>query len=244
VSIWAGRQVAIKVIRPELAEDADFRARFAREVSAARKVSGIFTTPVVDADSGSAAGPAESGPARRLPAGPTGGSEARLAAHQRRGGDADPVPTGKADASTSASPGPAGGRTRAAWDRRVSVPVRHRPFRRGWLIAAAAVAVLASVGAGASLAGNIGHASGRASAGRGPTQAATASSIASRPADSAPATQPPGAASMATLGAYLSRSASVRPAIQSALDGVQNCSESPATGEATLQQAIKTRQDI
>lgn len=45
-----GRQVAIKVIRPELAEDADFRARFAREVSAARKVSGIFTAPVVDAD--------------------------------------------------------------------------------------------------------------------------------------------------------------------------------------------------
>ena len=36
-----GRRVAIKVIRPELAEDADFRARFAREVSAARKVSGM-----------------------------------------------------------------------------------------------------------------------------------------------------------------------------------------------------------
>ena len=45
-----GRQVAIKVIRLELAEDADFRARFAREVSAARKVSGIFTASVVDAD--------------------------------------------------------------------------------------------------------------------------------------------------------------------------------------------------
>ena len=45
-----GRQVAIKVIRPDLAEDADFRARFAREVSAARKVSGIFTASVVDAD--------------------------------------------------------------------------------------------------------------------------------------------------------------------------------------------------
>ena len=45
-----GRQVAIKVIRPELAEDADFRARFAREVSAAKKVSGIFTASVVDAD--------------------------------------------------------------------------------------------------------------------------------------------------------------------------------------------------
>ena len=45
-----GRQVAIKVIRPELADDADFRARFVREVSAARKVSGIFTASVVDAD--------------------------------------------------------------------------------------------------------------------------------------------------------------------------------------------------
>ena len=29
-----GRQVAVKVIRPQLAEDAGFRARFAREVSA------------------------------------------------------------------------------------------------------------------------------------------------------------------------------------------------------------------
>jgi eukaryotic-like serine/threonine-protein kinase len=45
-----GRHVAIKVIRAELAENADFRARFAREASAARKVSGIFTAPVVDAD--------------------------------------------------------------------------------------------------------------------------------------------------------------------------------------------------
>jgi serine/threonine-protein kinase len=45
-----GRQVAIKAIRPELASDAEFRARFAREVAAARKVSGIYTAPVVDAD--------------------------------------------------------------------------------------------------------------------------------------------------------------------------------------------------
>ena len=45
-----GRNVAIKVIRAELAENADFRARFAREASAARKVSGIFTAPVVDVD--------------------------------------------------------------------------------------------------------------------------------------------------------------------------------------------------
>ncbi len=45
-----GRQVAVKVIWPQLAEDAAFRARFAREVSAARKVGGLFTAQVVDAD--------------------------------------------------------------------------------------------------------------------------------------------------------------------------------------------------
>jgi hypothetical protein len=45
-----GRQVAVKVIRPQLAEDTAFRARFAREVSAARKVGGLFTAQVVDAD--------------------------------------------------------------------------------------------------------------------------------------------------------------------------------------------------
>jgi serine/threonine protein kinase len=45
-----GRMVAVKVIRANLAEDAGFRARFAREVSAARKVGGMFTAQVVDAD--------------------------------------------------------------------------------------------------------------------------------------------------------------------------------------------------
>lgn len=45
-----GRQVAVKLIRPELASDPDFRARFALEVATARKVSGIFTVPVVDAE--------------------------------------------------------------------------------------------------------------------------------------------------------------------------------------------------
>ena len=49
---------------------------------------------------------------------------------------------------------------------------------------------------------------------------------------------------MATLGSYLARSASVRPTIQAAINGVQGCSESPASGEATLQRAIDTRQDI
>jgi serine/threonine protein kinase len=45
-----GRLVAVKVIHPALARDRDFRARFAREVAAARLVSGIFTAPVIDAD--------------------------------------------------------------------------------------------------------------------------------------------------------------------------------------------------
>ena len=46
----AGRLVAVKVIREELAADPEFLVRFAREVSAARSVSGMFTAPVVDAD--------------------------------------------------------------------------------------------------------------------------------------------------------------------------------------------------
>lgn len=45
-----GRKVAVKVIKAELAQDADFRARFSREVEAAKRVGGIFTAPVVDAD--------------------------------------------------------------------------------------------------------------------------------------------------------------------------------------------------
>ncbi|GAA3858283.1 protein kinase domain-containing protein [Streptomyces sedi] len=46
----AGRRVAIKVIRREYVENPGFRARFRREVAAARRVSGAFTAPVVDAD--------------------------------------------------------------------------------------------------------------------------------------------------------------------------------------------------
>jgi hypothetical protein len=45
-----GRPVAVKVVRAELAEDPDFRMRFGREVAAARRVSGLFTAMVVDAD--------------------------------------------------------------------------------------------------------------------------------------------------------------------------------------------------
>lgn len=45
-----GRAVAVKVIRPELAADPQFRRRFAQEVEAARLVGGFHTAPVVDAD--------------------------------------------------------------------------------------------------------------------------------------------------------------------------------------------------
>ena len=46
----AGRPVAVKVIHARLAADPEFRARFSIEVAAARKVSGLFTALVVDAD--------------------------------------------------------------------------------------------------------------------------------------------------------------------------------------------------
>jgi serine/threonine protein kinase len=45
-----GRPVAVKAIRAELAADAEFRARFRREVAAARRVNGLYTAVVVDAD--------------------------------------------------------------------------------------------------------------------------------------------------------------------------------------------------
>jgi len=45
-----GRAVAVKVIRAELAQDPEFRARFRREVTVARTVSGLYTAPVLDAD--------------------------------------------------------------------------------------------------------------------------------------------------------------------------------------------------
>lgn len=44
----AGRPVAIKAIRPELADDAEFRRRFRREVAAARRVQGLYTAAVID----------------------------------------------------------------------------------------------------------------------------------------------------------------------------------------------------
>src|SRR5438094_8733664 len=46
----AGRLVAVKTIKIELADEAGFRARFAHEVAAARRVSGVFTAAGVAAD--------------------------------------------------------------------------------------------------------------------------------------------------------------------------------------------------
>ena len=44
------QEIAVKVVRAELAADPEFRNRFGREVAAARRVSGVFTAMVVDTD--------------------------------------------------------------------------------------------------------------------------------------------------------------------------------------------------
>ncbi|MBT2403365.1 serine/threonine-protein kinase [Streptomyces sp. ISL-87] len=46
----SGLKLAVKIVHPEHAVDPEFRARFRQEVEAARRVSGAFTAPVVDAD--------------------------------------------------------------------------------------------------------------------------------------------------------------------------------------------------
>ncbi|MFD9360042.1 serine/threonine-protein kinase [Streptomyces sp. NPDC060031] len=46
----SGLKLAVKIVHPEHAVDPEFRARFRQEVTAARRVSGAFTAPVVDAD--------------------------------------------------------------------------------------------------------------------------------------------------------------------------------------------------
>jgi serine/threonine protein kinase len=51
---WDGAPVAIKVLRPELAGDQEFRHRFGREVAALVQVKGVCTVRVIEADSQSA----------------------------------------------------------------------------------------------------------------------------------------------------------------------------------------------
>ena len=48
---WDGAPVAIKVLRPELAGDQEFRHRFGREVAALVQVKGVCTVRVIEADS-------------------------------------------------------------------------------------------------------------------------------------------------------------------------------------------------
>ncbi|WP_330290268.1 serine/threonine-protein kinase [Streptomyces sp. NBC_00576] len=46
----SGMTLAVKVVHAEFSKDPEFRGRFRQEVAAARRVSGAFTAPVVDAD--------------------------------------------------------------------------------------------------------------------------------------------------------------------------------------------------
>ncbi|MFF9408817.1 PQQ-binding-like beta-propeller repeat protein [Streptomyces anandii] len=46
----SGMRLAVKVVHAEFANNPEFRGRFRQEVAAARRVSGAFTAPVVDAD--------------------------------------------------------------------------------------------------------------------------------------------------------------------------------------------------
>jgi hypothetical protein len=45
----AGRPVALKVVRPDLGDDTEFRRRFRQEVDASRRVHGMYTAQVLDA---------------------------------------------------------------------------------------------------------------------------------------------------------------------------------------------------
>lgn len=45
-----GRTVAVKAVHPHIAADDEFRVRFRREVASARRVGGVWTAPVLDAD--------------------------------------------------------------------------------------------------------------------------------------------------------------------------------------------------
>ncbi|MGF1432415.1 serine/threonine-protein kinase, partial [Kitasatospora sp. LaBMicrA B282] len=44
-----GRPVALKVVRPEFAEDSEFRRRFGQEVTNAQRIHGLYTAQVIDA---------------------------------------------------------------------------------------------------------------------------------------------------------------------------------------------------
>jgi hypothetical protein len=126
---------------------------------------------------------------------------------------------------------------------------RHRLFRHRWLTiaAAAAVFVLAVFVSGTFI--RAGHHGTLASIARPAAPLESPAPHATSPAMAGeisipPTTPAPGAAAMAAIGSYLARSASVLPAVRRAIDGVENCTISPSSGQATLQQAINTRQGI
>ncbi len=50
----SGLLVAVKTVRADMVEEPGFRARFAREATAARQVSGVYTASLVDADANAA----------------------------------------------------------------------------------------------------------------------------------------------------------------------------------------------
>lgn len=52
-----GRLVAVKVIRPDLANDDEFRTRFRHEMAAAQRVNGFYTAEVVSAEADPSTGP-------------------------------------------------------------------------------------------------------------------------------------------------------------------------------------------
>jgi serine/threonine protein kinase len=52
---WDGTPVAVKVLRPDMAGDQEYRHRFGREVAALLQVKGVCTVRVIEADSKSAA---------------------------------------------------------------------------------------------------------------------------------------------------------------------------------------------
>jgi hypothetical protein len=155
-------------------------------------------------------------------------------------------PTERAAAAYTPDPGRPAGRdapaATAPAERAGGPAAQRRRSGWRWLLTATAAVLLAGAAVGAFLALRpqpAGHQAGRGAAGVHPAPlSAHAKHTTPRP------TQPPGAPVMATLGSYLARSASVRPTVQAAIDGVETCSQSPASGEATLQQAISTRQQI
>src|SRR6516225_9587163 len=90
------------------------------------------------------------------------------------------------------------------WDSRAAAPVRHRPAHRGWLIAAAAAAVLASVGAGAFVAGKIVPGHGASAASGSPSPAGATSSVAN---SGSPCGSDPGQDSHYAAGVNISNAA-------------------------------------